>query len=107
MPIQHTFNLVTPDGQTHVSFAAWIQSLSAEEQTAYATVFAAQRALEQQQIANGELIMTDAGKKVYSDAAVEKAKLGQFTYALPEWQAWFVRYQNETGITLDITVALI
>ena len=107
MPVQHSFNFVTPSGQTYIKFGNWINTLSAEDQAAYATVFVAQQALEAQQQADGDLIVSDAGKKVYSDAAVEKAKRGEFSYVTPEWQTWFNRYQTETGITLDNTVELI
>jgi hypothetical protein len=111
MPVQHTFNFVTPTGQTYVSFGNWIKTLSAEDQAAYATVFAAQQALEQQQIADGDLVIHEpghqTGRKVYSDAAVEKAKQGEFSYVTPEFRTWFDRYQTETGITLDNTVATI
>jgi hypothetical protein len=104
MPVQHTFNFVTPSGQTYISFGNWINTLSAEDQAAYATVFAAQQALEAQQRANGDLTVSNAGRKIYSDDAVERAKRGEFSYVTPEWQTWFNRYQTETGITLDNAV---
>ena len=104
MPVEHSFNYTTSAGKEYISFQDWVKTLSAAEQTAYVAVAAGQQALEAQQIADGDLVTVELGKKVYSDAAVAKARLGEFSYVTPEFKTWYERYQDESGVTLDRSV---
>lgn len=111
MSIQNTHTFTVPDGKTFISFADWIKTLSADDQTAFAAAESARQALVAQHQAAGYLIGTTTGKlsstTVYTEEAVDKIDKGEMRFVPAEWKAFFERYQAETGITLNSNSATV
>lgn len=105
MTVTRTHDFLVAPGKSLITIAEWVETLSAEEQAEYATAYAAQEALLLRHESEGYIVSRTANSVVYSDAAVEEAKTGNFEYVNPTWKLFFDRFQLETGVIYNPNIS--
>ena len=104
MPVTRTHDYAVAPGKSLVTIADWVKTLPTAEREAYNAAFEAQQELLELHQDQGYIISITDDVVVYSDEAIEKSKRGQFSYVVPEWKAFFDRFQLETGVIYNPTM---
>lgn len=105
MPVTRTHDFAVAPGKSLISIAEWVRTLLPEEQEAYAIAYADQTALLNRHEEEGYIVSRTDNTVVYSDAAVEEAKKGNFEYVNLAWKAFFDRFQLETGVIYNPNIS--
>lgn len=99
MTIRQKFNYEWPEGVTPVSFEDWFKTLTKEEQDEYTAAWENGAQLRQTAIDDGRLTIEN-GDYVWVDTAAFDTGIENN----PVWEAYWRRWQAETGVVFSLTI---
>ena len=84
-------------GKPLVTLPEWVETLPADQQTAFAAAQAKQQAIDNANIVSGALAGHEPGKVKWNNPNINfEAQID------PDWKIFFDRYLAETGTTLTV-----
>jgi hypothetical protein len=95
----HTINLTPAAGKTLINLPDWVATLPADQQAAYAAARAKQDAIDEANAKSGVFLGHEPGKVKWNDNAGDAVNNID-----PDWKAFFGRYLEETGTTINVVV---
>jgi hypothetical protein len=97
MPTLSKFIYTWPEGTTPITFEAWIETLSKEEQDEFRLADIRQKEFRKMVVDQGNLVVTNDGY-VWKDKDAEKVNKPHD----PTWDLYWGRWITETGVVFTI-----